>query len=47
MLLTSHNDMHERDPIELQQYSFLFDEVLRRFSPDVLLTYGSPPTPSA
>jgi glycosyltransferase involved in cell wall biosynthesis len=44
-LLTAHNDMHERDPIELQQFVFLFDEALRRFSPDVVLTYGPAPTP--
>jgi hypothetical protein len=44
MPLTTRNDMHERDPIELQQFSFLSDKVLRRFSPDVLLTHGPPPT---
>ena len=32
MLWISHNDMHERDAIELQLFSFLSDEVLRRFS---------------
>lgn len=44
-LLTAHNNMHERDPIEEQQFLFLFDEALRRFSPDVVLTYGPAPTP--
>jgi len=44
-LLTLHNDLHHPDPIEFQQFLFVLDETLRRFSPDVLLTYGPNPMP--
>jgi glycosyltransferase involved in cell wall biosynthesis len=44
-LLTLHNDVHHPDPVELEQFLFLFDEAVRRFSPDVLLTHGQVPTP--
>jgi glycosyltransferase involved in cell wall biosynthesis len=43
MLLTRHNDGQHPDPYESAQFLHLFDQVLREFGPDVLLTYGSHP----
>ena len=43
MLLTRKNDAARPDRLESEQFLFLFDQMLREFQPDQLLTYGPHP----
>lgn len=43
MLLTLHNRADQPDRLEYEQYLYLFDEMITRFEPDFLLTYGPHP----
>jgi len=43
VLATAHNDMKHPDAAENARYLTLFDEILRRDVPDVVLSYGAHP----
>ncbi|MBI3455597.1 MAG: glycosyltransferase [Candidatus Rokubacteria bacterium] len=43
MLMTRQNGVDRPDPLESAQYLYLFDEMMQRFRPDLLLAYGAHP----